>query len=130
MLQFVIPPLIQQLRHQHRFPGVCQLSALSALNIFEGTKHPTVCLSPLTDKRKLLFTLCYNETVNAIIICGYVAENIIMSAAEEKTLLSFTFNNLELNCATKTVCLCKMKQAWKAQCECPLIANMDPFLDL
>lgn len=60
---------------------------LSALIIFAGTKHPTVCLRPLANKSKLLFTLCYNEAANTIIICGCVAENIIISAAEEKSLL-------------------------------------------
>lgn len=43
--------------------------------MFGGAKHPNVCVGSLTNKIMLHFTLCYNEAVNPIIICGSVAEN-------------------------------------------------------
>ncbi len=113
-LRFDIPPDIHQLLCQTCFSGVYQLSAWVSWIYLQEQNSPTVGLRPLTNKRKLLLSFCYNEAVNAIIICGYVAENIIISAAAEKGLLLFTFNNLEINCSKKTVCFWKMNQTWKA----------------
>lgn len=55
--------------------------------MFGGAKHPNVCVGSLTNKMMLRFTLCYNEAVNPILICGSVAEN-------NKRKIDFFFKNL------------------------------------